>query len=143
MPFLRVSSRFARKNHHKTCFKQYFNEYHQNYGNSIDFHRVFIFPGCPGQVGRTDEISVFVVFCENWVLWSNWEKLGTLGTWLLSNILIRLFWTAKTAWTSLGAGGPDPKCIIFCPNSSFKSYFTTLNHEKWRKTHFKIKHNRN
>ena len=64
-PFLRVKLRFEPKKHYKTCFKHYFNEYHQNSGKFIDFHQVFIFPGCPGQVGRTDGISVFVVFCEN------------------------------------------------------------------------------
>ena len=62
LPFLRVKLRFVPKNHNKTCFKRYFNEYHQNSGKFVDFHRVFIFPRCPGQVGRTGEISIFAVF---------------------------------------------------------------------------------
>ena len=71
LPFLRVKLRFEPKNHYKTCFKHYVNEYHQNPGTFVDFYRIFIFPGCPGQGGRTDEIPVFVVFCENRVFWSN------------------------------------------------------------------------
>ena len=64
LPFLRVKLRSVPKNHLKTCFKRYFNEYHQNSDKFVDFYQVFIFPGCPGQVDRTDEISVFVVFLQ-------------------------------------------------------------------------------
>ena len=124
LPFLRLNFGIAPKNRHNKCFQHYLNDYRQNLGIFVDFYRIFIFPGCPDQVGRTDEITFFAVFRENRVFWSNLEISGTLSTWHFSTTPIWPFRTAKIAGTPIGTGGPDLKSVDFRQNFSFKSYFT-------------------
>ena len=62
LSFLRVKLRFMLKITTKHVLKSICNDNHQNSANFVNFYRIVIFSGCPGQVGRTDKISVLPFF---------------------------------------------------------------------------------
>ena len=62
LSFLRVKLRFILKITTKNVLKSICNDNHQNSANFVNFYRIVIFSGCPGEVGRTDKISVLPFF---------------------------------------------------------------------------------